>query len=111
FVGGAAEFKNELALNGTVYEKAYARKFTVAFAGGFDGWDVYRTSRSNTEQFTIQRLPQDQTQFEEIILTDGDRGVKSDYYAFLEAIRTFSNPESFDINVFATPGIDAVNHS
>jgi hypothetical protein len=28
--------------------KIYARKFTFAY-GGFDGWDVYRTSRTNKD--------------------------------------------------------------
>jgi phage tail sheath protein FI len=35
----------------------------------------------------------------------------SDYYAYLEGIETFANPEAVDINVFATPGIDFLNHS
>ena len=35
-------------------------------------------------------------------------GITSDYYAYLAAIRQFSNPESTAINVFCTPGIDYV---
>ena len=35
----------------------------------------------------------------------------SDYYAYLEAINTFANPEAVDINVFATPGINFRDHS
>jgi phage tail sheath protein FI len=35
----------------------------------------------------------------------------SDYYAYLDAINTFANPEAVDINVFATPGINFRDHS
>jgi hypothetical protein len=35
----------------------------------------------------------------------------SDYYSYLQGIETFANPEAVDINVFATPGIDFLNHS
>jgi uncharacterized protein len=35
----------------------------------------------------------------------------TDYYAYLLGIQTFSNPESVNINVFVSPGIDYVNNS
>ena len=35
----------------------------------------------------------------------------SDYYAYLEGINTYANPEAIDINVFATPGINFYDHS
>jgi len=35
----------------------------------------------------------------------------SDYYAYLEGIQTYANPEAIDINVFATPGINFYDHS
>ena len=38
-------------------------------------------------------------------------GISSDYYAYLEAIWTFKNPEATNINVFATPGIDTFDNS
>ena len=34
----------------------------------------------------------------------------TDYFAYLRAIKTFSNPEAVDINVFATPGINYVDN-
>src|SRR5690606_33994710 len=34
-----------------------------------------------------------------------------DYYAYLEGIRTFANPEAININIFATPGIDMIDHT
>ena len=37
-------------------------------------------------------------------------GINSDYYAFLEGIYTFSNPEAVNINVFASPGIDTFDN-
>lgn len=108
FVAGSASFKNETELIGTDYEKVYARKFTVAVAGGFDGWDIYRTQRTNSDDFTVQKAADF---FDPYGLSDGDVGIKSDYYAFLEAIRTFSNPEAVDINVFATPGINLFDNA
>ena len=36
---------------GTIYEDKKYRKFTMAFYGGFDGWDYYRKSRSNGDEF------------------------------------------------------------
>jgi hypothetical protein len=115
FETGAAEFKSETGVAGTVYEKDYARKFTVAFAGGFDGWDIYRTQRTNTENYTRQRIETRAGEgipnlFKALPLSDGDSGYNSDYYAYLEGIRTFYNPEDVNVNVFATPGIDTLNH-
>ena len=115
FVVGEAEFRNEGDLINTDYEKLYARKFTFTVAGGFDGWDIYRGSRTNTNQYhahmpladsginsgIFKNAPQD----------NDDDGLTSDYYAYWEAIRTFANPEATNINIFATPGIDLVDNS
>ena len=115
FDTGAAQFRTETGVVGGPYEKVYARKFTFAPFGGFDGWDVYRTRRSNLDSFLING-----TQgikglasgaFVNKTLTNGDLGINSDYYAFLEAIWTFRNPEAVNINVFATPGIDVMDNS
>jgi phage tail sheath protein FI len=35
----------------------------------------------------------------------------SDYYAYLDGVFTFENPEAVNINVFATPGINFNDHS
>ena len=110
FDTGDWEFRTEVGLMDGPYEKIFARKFTFAPYGGFDGWDVYRTRRSNTDDylrnktFTVNGL--NSTAFKLRTLTSGDIGANTDYYAYLEAIWTFRNPEAVNINVFATPGID-----
>jgi len=110
FDTGDAQFRTEAGLIGGPYEKLYARKFTFVPFGGFDGWDVYRTRRSNTDRFTINgtygAAGLISGAFANRTLSSGDLGINSDYYAYLEAIWTFQNPEAVNINVFATPGID-----
>lgn len=119
FLTGAITFKSENDAESGDYEKGYARTFTVLPYGGFDGWDVYRTKRSNEDKYTIQKVkaavadtnrPNYVNVFSDKPLSDGDLGLTSDYYAYLEAIRTFANPESVNVNVFATPGIDTLNN-
>jgi hypothetical protein len=86
------------------------RKFTFAVFGGNDGWDIYRDVRTNTDGYIFGK-----TTYISGNTTNG--GVfstsvgNSDYYAYLRAIQTFSNPEAVDINLFTTPGIDFLNHS
>ena len=110
FDTGNAEFRTEAGVLGTDYEKLYARKFTFVPYGGFDGWDIYRTRRSNLDSFIVNGSNGQKGLTSEIFryrtLTNGDIGINSDYYAYLEAIWTFRNPEAVNINVFATPGID-----
>ncbi len=111
FVTGNAPFQNEATLSGTDYEKLYARKFTFAPYGGFDGWDIYRTRRTNTDTYSKNASGKALKGLNEgtialRALSNGDTGNSSDYFAFYEAIRTFANPEAVNINVFATPGID-----
>jgi hypothetical protein len=103
-------FTTESSLLNGPYEKLYARKFTFVPYGGFDGWDIYRTRRSNTDRFLINgtygQAGLNSGAFVNRTLSNGDLGINSDYYAYLEAIWTFKNPEAVNINVFATPGID-----
>ena len=113
FDTGNAEFRTDNGLIGTDYEKIFARKFTFAPFGGFDGWDIYRTRRSNEDAYIINGTKGIaglsngvDGAFKNRPLSNGDRGINSDYYAYLEAIWTFQNPEAVNINVFATPGID-----
>lgn len=115
FDTGDATFETESGLVGGPYEKLYSRKFTFAPFGGFDGWDIYRTNRTNQDNYLINknygvagRLAGD---FAYRTLTNGDLGINSDYYAYLEAIWSFKNPEAVNINVFATPGIDMLNNT
>jgi len=110
FDTGDWEFTTTAGLNNGPYEKIYARKFTFVPYGGFDGWDIYRTRRSNTDRFIINgtygAAGLASGAFSNRTLSSGDLGINSDYYAYLEAIWTFKNPEAVNINVFATPGID-----
>jgi hypothetical protein len=110
FDTGNAEFRTDAGIEGTDYEKIYARKFTFAPYGGFDGWDVYRTRRTNKDNYLINGSRGAagllNGTFSNRALTNGDTGINSDYYAYLEGIWTFQNPEATNINVFATPGID-----
>ncbi len=86
------------------------RKFTLPVFGGFDGWDIYRNVRSNGDGFIFGK-----STYVTGHTTNG--GVfsssvgNSDYYAFLQGIETYKNPEAVDINIFATPGINWNDHS
>jgi hypothetical protein len=115
FAVGNAEFRSDAGVVGTDYEQIIARKFTLVPAGGFDGWDIYRTSRTNTDTYAINgtkgALGLTNTNFAAKALTTGENGTTADYYAYFEALRTFSNPEAVNINVFVTPGIDTTNNS
>lgn len=106
----------------TIYEDGKLRKFTVHFYGGFDGWDIYRAQRSNTDDFKVSKYRgfYNQTNGEGYSLNKisdpEELGINqvantSDWYAYLAAARQFANPESIDINVFATPGIDLINNT
>ena len=111
----------EALMQGSIYEYVDLRKFTVYFYGGFDGWDVYRDQRSNTDDFKMSKYlgTYDANSGEGYSFNRIDdaeelglnqNGITSDWYAYLAAYRQFANPESVDINVFATPGIDYVNN-
>ena len=108
----------------TIYEDKRWRKFTVCFYGGFDGWDYYRTSRSNSDDFKYQRYrgkinPVSGEGASFSVIHDPEiygfdkteKVITSDWYAYLSAIRQFANPKETDINVLATPGIDYVNNN
>jgi hypothetical protein len=116
FETGVAEFNATSVTNANnPYNKIFARKFTFAPYGGFDGWDIYRTRRSNLDSFLINGnngvSGVNSGAFTNRTLSNGDLGINSDYYAYLEAIWTFNNPEAVNINVFATPGIDTFDNS
>ena len=119
FDTGDAPFQSEAGLVGGPYEKLYARKFTFVPYGGFDGWDIYRTRRTNLDSYQINGTnglkggPVSKSgsgAFKNMALSNGDLGITSDYYAYLEGIWTFRNPEAVNINVFATPGIDTFHN-
>lgn len=108
-------------MEGCIYEYVNLRKFTVYFYGGFDGWDEYRKSRTIGDKYMLSKYQGNYNNvtgegfaFNKIKNPDliglNQKGITSDWYAYLAAIRQFANPEKVDINVFATPGIDYVNN-
>ena len=94
------------------YHDIRTRKFTALFSGGFDGWDVYREQRTNTDGYKIGRQLFQQAGFDTFASPEFD-GIfgTSDYYATLYGIKTFENPENTTINILATPGIDILNNT
>ena len=126
FVCGVASFDSEPTSQESPYYFIFSRKFTCVFQGGFDGWDIYREFRTNQDRFALgapgylqgstqtQRYPTasgDGT-FKRIVVENNTQDfANTDYYAYLLGQLTFNNPESTNINVFATPGIDYINNS
>jgi hypothetical protein len=123
---GSAPFTSDPDEETNPYYRIYARKFTFLCQGGFDGWDIYREYRTNSDRFILGRSGYlkgacADTRYPNATgwgafkqITVGDNTVdwaNTDYYAYLLGQRTFSNPESVNINVFVTPGVDYVNHS
>jgi len=79
------------------YYAIATRKFTLVPSGGFDGWDVNRTSRSYGDLYRQGGI------------FDGVQPLvpaMNDFQAWETAINTFANPEEVTINIFATPGIN-----
>jgi hypothetical protein len=125
FECGVAEFRNDPNPDNPYYF-IFSRKYTVCFAGGFDGWDIYREFRTNEDRFRLgdrgflagasasPRYPNATGDglFKRITVQDNNQDfANTDYYAYLLGILTFSNPESTNINIFATSSIDYVNNS
>lgn len=109
---------------GTIYEDKRYRKFSVCFYGGWNGWDYYRTSRSNGDEFRANKYKGSINKYSGVgtmfsVMTDAaaygfdgeTKIINSDYYAYLAAVKQFDNPGKLAINVFATPGIDYVNQN
>lgn len=66
-------------------------KFTLVPYGGFDGWNKYKQYADLFEEF--------------------EDAYQDNVDAFKAGIDTMANPESIDINLFATPGIDFSNNT
>jgi hypothetical protein len=125
FYVGSASFTSDPDSPSNPYYYIYSRKFSLLVQGGFDGWDIYREHRSNTDEFKIGRsgflkgycpdfkypTATGNGTFKQITVGNNktDFG-NSDYYAYLLGQQTFSNPESVNINLFVTPGIDTINN-
>jgi hypothetical protein len=126
FECGVANFTTDPETQENPYYFIYSRKYTVCFAGGFDGWDIYREFRTNQDRFQLgatgylagasasARYPNATGDglFKRIVVQNNTQDfANTDYYAYLLGILTFANPESTNINVFATSSIDYVNNS
>lgn len=107
----------------TIYKDINTRKFTMYFYGGFDGWDVNRDRRTNTDEYKASKYVVSTSNGQSKVFSSvEDNGlnralnlpstaITSDYYAYLAGYRVFANPQDIDINVFATPGIDWYNNT
>jgi hypothetical protein len=126
FEVGDATFQSDPQSETNPYYRLNARKFTLLAKGGFDGWDIYRESRTNTDRFRLggsgylagaaasasYPTATGWGAFKQI--TVGDNSVdwaNTDYYAYLLGQKSFENPEAVNINVLTTPGVDYVNNS
>ena len=118
-VNQKAVFGTEAEMVGGLYEDVNLRKFTLYPCGGFDGWDIYRKSRTTADEFRANKYKGaivnghgstfSKIQGEGVGLGLTGNCITSDYYAWLAGARQFDNPERFQINMLATPGIDYVN--
>jgi hypothetical protein len=126
FICGSSTFDQEPQLPTNDYYRLFSRKFTLLVQGGFDGWDIYREHRTNSDRFELGRTgylygacPDNRYPnatgwgaFKQIAIGDGTQDfANTDFYAYLLGQQTFANPEATNINVFVTPGIDFVNNS
>lgn len=126
FYVGDSEFTSDPVSEENSYYRLFSRKFNLLVSGGFDGWDIYREHRTNSDRFVLGRAgylngscPSTKYPtasgwgaFKQITVGDNTRDwANTDYYAYLLGQKTFENPEAVNINIFATPGIDYVNNS
>ena len=125
FEVGVSSFSSEPEDTDNAYYRLNTRKFTLVPAGGFDGWDIYRESRTNGDRFQLGQSGYKKGAaasvtyptatgwgaFKQITGPNQEVWANTDYYAFQWGQTTFANPEATNINVFVTPGIDYVNNS
>ena len=118
---GIPRIGSEALMENTLYADKKMRKFTCYPYGGFDGWDIYRDERTNSDDFRANKYKG------AVGIVDGERKpfttefnansygltgrvINSDYYAYLAGYKQFENPHKVEINLLATPGIDYVNN-
>jgi hypothetical protein len=125
FEVGAGNFRSEPEDIDNPYYRLNTRKFTLYPYGGFDGWDIYRESRTNGDTYQLGQAGFKRGAassvtyptatgwgaFKQITGPNQETWANTDYYAYKWGQASFANPESVNINVFATPGIDYVNNS
>lgn len=74
----------------SAYANKRNRRFTLVPAGGFDGWDIYRTERTNIDYFRTV--------------------AGSDYQAWAKAIALLENPLDAPGEILITSGINFMAH-
>lgn len=115
FEVGGASFKGEADTIDGVYEQLSARKFTVMFYGGFDGWDIYRTNRTNTDAYRVNgasgQLGFQSGNFDAYADKNIRTGLTSDYYAYLKGINQLRNRKKMPVDLVATPAINSSDHT
>ena len=108
-----------------LYKDINLRKFTVYPYGGFDGWDINRDRRTNTDEYRgnkysigpnekiFKRIGGDTELVldPQVSLRLPNIAITTDYYAYLAGYMQFANPEDADINLFATPGINWLDNT
>lgn len=126
FEVGETSFQTDPIDPNNPYYRTYSRKFTVLAYGGFDGWDIYREYRTNSDEYQLGKssylygavadcpsypLATGWGAFRQIVVEDNtaDYG-NTDFYAYKLGIQTFQNPQVININVLATPGVDSTNN-
>ena len=76
---GVSAFTTDSSLSGGPYDKLAARKFTFAPFGGYDGWDEYRTQRTNGDSYTKTgskgSLGLSSGLFSTFVTSEGDEGL------------------------------------
>ena len=113
---------SEVNMRGSIFEDVKLRKFTLLFAGGFDGWDEYRGERTNTNEYSYTNYKGSfnnqvgsgrnfKTMADAYTYDIEGNALNTDYYSTLAGVSLLKNPEETDINLLATPGIDTINNS
>lgn len=109
---------SESVMKNNIYGDKRLRKFTCYPYGGFDGWDIYREDRTNSNAYRANKykgVVDAQDSAFKSIKNGADYGlngkvINSDYYAYLAGYKQFDNPHKIKINLLATPGIDYLNN-
>lgn len=118
FMTGEFEFQNDSDVIGTDYEKVSGRKFTLVPYGGFDGWDIHRKTRTNTDEYSVRGslgnlglVTGNFDAYADETVENGSPVITSDYYAYYKGIRTFENKDEIRINLFSTPNLNTLENS
>lgn len=113
---------SEAVMKYNIYSDIRLRKFTCYPYGGFDGWDIYREERTNTNEYRANKYKgyidennQGADSSFTTVFPGADYGlsgkmISSDYYAYLAGYKQFENPNKVKINILTTPGIDYVHN-